>query len=110
MSSTVTSPPPASFLDTVAARILALLVFLACAGALVWLNREAWLGFGPQQTAAEQALAQCVAERSDDIEHMRQEGVIGDDQAEQFRSRAEAMCAAIAGGGGGAGLGEPSPQ
>jgi hypothetical protein len=109
MTSTTTSPPPASFLDTVAARIIALLVFLACVGALVWLNREAWLGLGPELTAAEQALARCIAERSGDVERMVEEGVIGEDQAELFRSRAEAVCVAMAEGGG-TGLGEPPPQ
>jgi hypothetical protein len=109
MPSTTTSPPPASFLDTVAARIVAVLVFLVCVGALVWLNREAWLGIGPELSAAEQALARCIAERSGDVDRMLEEGVIGEDQAELFRSRAEAMCVAMAGGAG-AGPGQPPPQ
>ena len=108
MTSTLTSPPPASFLDTIGARILALLIFLVCVGALVWLNREAWLGLGPELTAAEQALARCIDERSGDVERMVEEGVIGEDQAELFRSRAEAMCVAMAGDGG-TGAGQP-PQ
>jgi hypothetical protein len=109
MSSTTTSLPPASFLDTVAARIIALVIFLVCVGGLVWLNREAWLGLGPELTAAEQALAQCIAERSGDVERMVEEGVIGEDQAELFRSRAEAVCVAMAGDGG-TGLGQPPQQ
>jgi hypothetical protein len=109
MSSSTTSPPPASFLDTVGARIVALAIFLVCAGALVWLNREAWLGLGPQMSAAEQALARCVAERTGDVDRMLEEGVIDEDQAELFRSRAEAMCVAMAGNGG-TGPGQPPPQ
>jgi hypothetical protein len=108
MSASTTSPPPASFLDTVAARIVALAVFLVCAGALVWLNRESWLGLGPEMSTADQALARCVAERSGDVDRMLEEGVIGEDQAELFRSRAEAMCVAMAGGG--TGPGQPPPQ
>jgi hypothetical protein len=103
------SPPPASFLDTVAARIVALVIFLACVGALVWLNREEWLGLGPELSAAEQALAQCIEERSADVDRMLAEGVIGEDQAELFRSRAEAMCVAMAGDAG-AGQGLPPQQ
>ena len=109
MSSSTTSPPPASFLDTVAARILALVIFLVCVGALVWLNREAWLGIAPEMSAAEQALAQCMAERSGDVDRMLEEGVIGEDQAELFRSRAEAMCVTMAGGAGAA-QGQPPQQ
>lgn len=109
MTSSTTSPPPASFLDTIAARLVALAIFVLCIGALVWLNREAWLGLGPERSAAEQALAQCIAERSADVARMLEEGVIGEDQAELFRSRAEAMCVAMAGDAG-AGQGQPPQQ
>jgi hypothetical protein len=107
VTSSTTSPPPASFLDTIAARLVALAIFVLCIGALVWLNREAWLG--PERSAAEQALAQCIAERSADVAQMLEEGVIGEDQAELFRSRAEAMCVAMAGDAG-AGQGQPPQQ
>jgi hypothetical protein len=108
MSASTTSPPPASFLDTVAARVIALVIFLVCVGALVWLNRESWLGIGPEMSAADQALARCIAERSGDVDRMLEEGMIGEDQAELFRSRAEAMCVAMAGGG--TEPGQPPPQ
>jgi hypothetical protein len=109
VTSSTTSPPPASFLDTIAARIIALVIFLVCVGALVGLNREAWLGIGPETSAAEQALARCIAERSGDVDRMLEEGMIGEDQAELFRSRAEAMCVAMAGDAG-TGPGQPPPQ
>lgn len=109
MSTTITAPPAASFLDTLAARIIAFLIFLACVGALVWLYRADWLGLGPERSAAEQALAQCIEERSADVDRMLAEGVIGEDQAELFRSRAEAICVAMAGDAG-AGQGQPPQQ
>jgi hypothetical protein len=88
------------FLDSLIARIVALLIFLACVAAIVWIERTR--GTGPM--VADDAFARCLAEREDDIARMRAEGMIDDARAASIRERAEAMCRAIAAGGGG-GLG-----
>jgi hypothetical protein len=89
--------PARSFLDRPIARGLALLVLLACLTGLAWLERERWL---PAETtaAAEDPAALCFAERAAEIDGMLVEGVIQAQQAEAFKSRAEAMCRATAAG------------
>jgi len=86
--------PPASWLDRPIARLLALLVALICIGALAWLHRDDLL---PRMAAPEQAddpFSHCLAERSAQIDTMVAEGVVGNDRASLFKSRAEALCRA----------------
>jgi hypothetical protein len=76
-----------SFLDRPIARVLAAAVFLGCVAALVYLERS-------DQSAADDPFARCFAERAEDIDQMVADNVIDQAQAEQFKSRAEAMCRA----------------
>lgn len=96
-------PPgrPASFLDGVPARALALLVFLGCGAALAWLHREDLFPPEQDQAAGDDSLARCLAERRADVARMQEEGLIDAERAALFTGRAEAMCAAEAGAGGG---------
>lgn len=91
------SRPPDSFLDRPAARLLALLVVLLCLALLGYIHREDLLATGG---AEDDPFALCFADRADDIARMREEGVIDDDRAALFRSRAEAFCRAQAEQGG----------
>ena len=83
------------FLDRPIARVLALLIVLACIGAFLWLERNRLMS---SEAASDDPFARCYAERTADIDQMLDEEVIGEEQAAQFRQRAEAMCRAEAGG------------
>jgi hypothetical protein len=96
--------PPRSALDRPAARVVAVLVAVLALAALGWINRHAFLPrrAPPPAAAADDPFRRCMAARGADIDRMVQEGSAKPDQAELFRSRAEAMCraeAAKAGGG-----------
>jgi hypothetical protein len=83
----------AQFLDRPIARVLALAVFLACVAALAWLHRADLFAVGTTQEA-DDPLARCLAERSAEIDGMMDEGMIDQERAALFKSRAEAMCRA----------------
>jgi hypothetical protein len=89
-----------SFLDRPAARVLALLVFLACAGALAWLHRAELLRGAAHGGSADDPSVACYAERAAQIDRMLSEGAISATQAELFKSRAGAMCRAETNGQG----------
>lgn len=89
------------FLDRPAARVLALLVVVACAGALAYIHRDDLLPSDARVAAGDDPFARCFAERRGDIDTMLAEGVIDQQRAELFLSRAEAMCRAETGEGGG---------
>ena len=87
-------------LDGKAARAVAFLVFLACAGLLGWIHRDdLWPG-EEANVARDDPAAACIAERTADIERMVDEGRIEPAQAELFEERARGMCRDQAGGGG----------
>jgi hypothetical protein len=90
--------PARPFLDRPIARGLALLVLLACLAGLAWLERERWLP-SESSAAAEDPAALCFAERAAEIDGMLAEGLIEAQQADAFKSRAEAMCRATTEGG-----------
>ena len=102
-------PPPDSTalsrrehaLDRPLARVVALGVVLLVGAALAWIHRDDL--FPPEQSApaADDPVAQCLAERAADIDRMRADGVINDSQATLFKSRAEALCQSQAGQGAG---------
>ena len=84
------------FLDSAAARVLALVVAMAAAAVIAFYHRADLLpkrvpaadaGLNPQFVA-------CRDERVGQVDRMRSDGVIGDAQAEIFRERAIAFCAA----------------
>jgi hypothetical protein len=82
------------FLDRPIARVLAGVVFLACVGALVYLERERLWQVTADQSAADDPVARCYAERATEIDRMVADNAIDDAQAELFKTRAEAMCRA----------------
>jgi len=82
------------FLDRAIARVLAAAVFLGCVAALVYLERSDLWQAVADQSAADDPFARCFAERAEDINQMVADNVIDQAQAEQFKSRAEAMCRA----------------
>jgi hypothetical protein len=98
------------FLDRPLARALALLVFVACAGALAWIHRDDLFPAGRRVAAGDDPFGRCFAERKGDIDNMLAEGVIDEGRAALFLSRAEAMCRAETGGGGGPPAPPPLPQ
>lgn len=83
-----------SALDRPSARLAALAVFLGAGLALAWFHRA---DLDPPEAVDPVAL--CLAARAGNIDRMVAEGVIGQDRAALFKSRAEALCIAQEGGG-----------
>lgn len=83
-----------ALLDRPIARFIALGVVLLCVAGLAWLHRADLLpaSFAPQ--AADDPFARCFAERAAEIDGMVNEGMVGTEQADLFKSRAVAMCRA----------------
>jgi hypothetical protein len=90
-----------AFLDRPIARGLALLVFVACVGAIVWLERGRLF---PPEVAADDPVALCIAEREGQIDELVNQGRIQAGQAATFKSRARDLCA-----GAGQPAGQPLP-
>jgi hypothetical protein len=90
--------PPRSALDGAAARVVALIVALLALAALGWINRTIFVSRPAPSPAAEadDPFRRCMAVREADIDRMVKEGSAKQDEAELFRSRAEAMCRAEA--------------
>jgi hypothetical protein len=93
------SPQEVSFLDRPAARLLAVGVALLMMAALAYMHRDDI--FPPEEAAADpnDPVALCFAERAKDIDNLLAEGTINAQQAELFKTRAEALCQAQVGGG-----------
>jgi len=85
-----------SFLDHPLARLIALAIFLLCAAAIFWPNREALLPSAFQDPAASDPIDACRSERFAQIDAMVADGMVGEADAELFKQRAEAMCQATA--------------
>jgi hypothetical protein len=90
--------PHGSVLDSLAARLVAVVVALAAAGALGYLHHHRLFPHAPPTAAQQQddPFDQCFGPRAAEIETMLTEGTIKPDQATLFRGRAEAMCRAQA--------------
>ncbi|MDX1711683.1 MAG: hypothetical protein R3316_11175 [Rhodovibrionaceae bacterium] len=86
-------------IDRPAARIGAVGVALLCAAALLAIHWDDLFPPKPVATAADDPVQKCIAERSEDIQRMFDEGLIGEDKATLFRNRAAALCEATEGGG-----------
>jgi hypothetical protein len=84
-----------SALDRPLARLVAFGIFLLAAGALAWIHRDDL--FPPEETAANDPVALCVAERSAGIDKMVADGTVDNARAGLFKSRAEALCQAQVG-------------
>jgi hypothetical protein len=93
------APRREQFLDRPVARLLALAVVLLCVALLGWLHRADLFptAFAPE--TADDPFARCFAERAAEIDGMVDEGLIDQERAALFKTRAEAMCRAETGGG-----------
>ena len=95
-----------AFLDGPVARLLALLVIILCGALLAYLHRDdlrPLVGAGSSPDAIGKVgdpAAPCMQQRFGEIDGMVDEGVIGEQQAELFKQRAEAMCRSTVGGDG----------
>ncbi len=102
------TPREVHFLDRPAARLWAVGVALLMAAALAFMHRDDIL---PPQAAegpaADDPVMICFAERAAEIDQMVADGIVNAQQAELFKSRAEALCQAQLGGGSGP---PPPPQ
>lgn len=83
-----------SFLDRPVARVAALGVAVLCLAILAWLHRADLYAVAFAPEAAADPFAQCLAERTAEIDAMVSEGVVDQERADLFKSRAEAMCRA----------------
>jgi hypothetical protein len=83
-----------SFLDRPVARLLALVVLLACVAGLAWLHRADLFSARFAPAAADDPFALCFAGRAAEIDGMVREGLIDQERAVLFKTRAEAMCRA----------------
>ena len=92
--------PRRSVLDRPLARVIAAAVFLGCAAALVYLERERLWPAGGEQTATDAPFVRCFVERAAQIDQMLADDLIKADQAALFKGRAEAMCRAESPGAG----------
>jgi hypothetical protein len=86
--------PRSSPLDGRGARLVAVLVALAVAALLAYINWDDF--FPPERTASpeEAAFLQCMAERAAGIDELVRQQAITAEQETLFRSRAEALCRA----------------
>ena len=92
-------PPPSSALDRPAARWIAVAVALAGAAALAMIHRDdLFPPEGAAAPAADDPFQICLSQRRADIDQMRADGVIDENQAKLFLGRAEALCQDQAGG------------
>lgn len=89
---------PAHPLDRPAARIVAVVVMLAAAGALAAIHRDDLKAMiaGPA-VAKDDPLSRCVAEHAATIDKGVAEGVFKPEQAALFKQRAEALCRSTVG-------------
>ena len=76
------------------ARLVALIVALASAGVIIYLNRNLlWPSADTATQALNPAFLACRERRVGEVGRMRDGGVIDDKQYVRFRERAIAMCA-----------------
>lgn len=73
-------------------RLIALAVFGACVGFLVYLHRDDLWPPPVEEASGNPAFEACKAQRFGEIENMRQQAVIDENQEQQFKARAEAFC------------------
>ena len=76
------------FLDTAPARLLAAAICIAAIAMIVLLQ----MGYLMRGSASDGPFTQCLTDRAAKIDAMVSEGVVSEQQAALFRSRAEALC------------------
>ena len=103
---------PRTFADSVIARLLALVLAILL-GWLLWSNwaddfkrvasgekePPAVVSADEPTKPANPALQECLAQRVGDVDRMKEEGILSDDQYGSFRARAEELCRAQNPGG-----------
>jgi len=87
-----------SFLDGKGARLAALGVLIAVAALLLRIHWDDLFPPPQAELSKDDPVAICLAERAEGIDKMLAEGVIDENQAQQFKGRAEALCQAQQGG------------
>jgi hypothetical protein len=85
-------PARNSVLDRPAARWVALGVACTMVALLGYIHRDDIFPPEVRETAADDPVALCLAERAQGIDRMAADGTISADQAGLFKSRAEALC------------------
>jgi hypothetical protein len=82
-------------LDRPSARVGAVLVGLAAAALLIYIERDRFLAAEtPAKDPADAAFLACFEQETVVIEKMQMDGVVDESRASLFRSRAEARCRA----------------
>lgn len=84
-----------AFLDRPAARLGAVVVFLLCAAALVYIHRnDLWPAPKVAAGGGGDPIALCMRDRLAVIDDQLREGVLTPEQAALFRTRVDALCQA----------------
>ena len=88
---------PGSVLDRPGARLVALGIVALVVATLGYIHWDDVFPGEAATAAANDPAAPCIAQRTADIEAMRVEGTFSAEQANLFKTRAEALCRAQAG-------------
>lgn len=76
-------------------KAIAIAVMIASVAVVAWHHRDDLMpSAGPPPDPAKAAFLACMEKRGGDIDGMVADGLVGEDQAALFKSRAEAMCRA----------------
>jgi len=82
-----------AFLDSIFARLIALVIAVSCGFLLFVVNQDDAVVVASQSELGASVAAQCYAERAAQIDQMLDEGMISEHQAMLFKRREEARCA-----------------
>lgn len=75
------------------ARLIAIMVMVASAGVLTWHHRDDLFPAPEEEaTSINPEREACLTQRFGEIDTMIADGIINQQQADQFRTRAEAFC------------------
>lgn len=84
-----------AFLDRPVARLCAIVVFVLCAVALVYLHRnDLWPAAKVEAGGGDDPVALCMRDRLALIDGQLRDGVLKPEQADLFRTRVDALCQA----------------
>jgi hypothetical protein len=84
-----------AFLDRPVARLCALVVFVLCGAALVYIHRnDLWPGPKVEAGGGGDPIALCMRDRLAVIDGQLRDGVLKPEQADLFRTRVDALCQA----------------
>jgi len=84
-----------AFLDRPVARLCAIVVFVLCGAALVYIHRnDLWPGPKVEVGGGDDAITLCMRDRLAVIDGQLRDGVLKPEQADLFRTRVDALCQA----------------